>query len=74
MRDALPLIPGVVRTPEGKLRLAGSGEHRSTLLINSLDVTDPATGQFGATAHIDSADAGVPYPQRAFGGDPRVHA
>ncbi len=57
VRDALPVIPGVVRTPDGKLRIAGSAEHRSTLLINSLDVTDPATGQFGATAPIDSVES-----------------
>ncbi len=52
--DALPLVPGVVRLPNGELRLAGSGEHRSALLVNSATSTDPATGQFGATVPIDS--------------------
>ena len=33
--DALPLSPGVVRLPTGELRLSGSGEHRSALLVNS---------------------------------------
>jgi len=52
--DALPLAPGIVRLPNGQLRLAGSGEHRSALLVNSATATDPATGQFGATVPIDS--------------------
>ncbi len=52
--DALPLSPGVVRTPAGDLELSGQGEHRSALIVNSADVTDPATGQFGLTVPIDS--------------------
>ena len=52
--DALPLAPGVVRLPNGQLRLAGNGEHRSALLVNSANAADPATGQFGATLPIDS--------------------
>jgi hypothetical protein len=54
--DALPLAPGIVRLPNGALRLNGSGEHRSTLLVNSANVTDPGTGQFGATIPIDSVE------------------
>jgi len=52
--EALPLSPGIVRLPNGQLRLAGSGEHRSAMLVNSATATDPATGQFGATVPIDS--------------------
>jgi hypothetical protein len=52
--DALPLVPGIVRLPDGQLRLAGSGEHRNALLVNDTSATDPATGQFGATLPIDS--------------------
>lgn len=52
--DALPLTPDVVRLPSGELSLSGSGEHRSALLVNSADTTDPSTGQFGATVPIDS--------------------
>lgn len=54
LADALPLIPGIFRSPEGRLRLSGGDENRSTLLLNSVDVTDPATGRFGATVPIDS--------------------
>jgi hypothetical protein len=51
--DALPLLPGVVRSPGGGLVMSAAGEHRSALTVNSADVTDPATGQFGLTVPID---------------------
>lgn len=54
VKDALPLLPGVVRTTEGEIKISGTGEHRSALLVNSADVTDPATGQFGVTVPVDS--------------------
>lgn len=55
--DALPLLPGVVRDSGGSLRISGAAEHRSSLIVNSADVTDPATGQFGLTVPIDSVEA-----------------
>jgi hypothetical protein len=54
--DALPLVPGVVREPGGGLKISDAGEHRSALIVNSADVTDPATGQFGLTVPIDSVE------------------
>jgi hypothetical protein len=51
--DLLPLVPGVARSPQGGLQISGSGEHRSALIVNSADVTDPATGQFGLTVPVD---------------------
>ena len=54
--DALPLTPGVVREPGGGLILSSSPEHRAALVVNSADVTDPATGQFGLTIPIDSVE------------------
>jgi hypothetical protein len=45
--DALPLVPGVIRTPDGRVKIAGLDEQHSALIINSVDVTDPATGDFG---------------------------
>jgi hypothetical protein len=63
--DALPLLPGVVRAPGGGLVMSASGEHRSALVVNSADVTDPATGQFGLTVPIDSVETVNVY-QTAF--------
>ncbi len=54
--DALPMLPGIVRAPDGSLRINGSGEHRGALLINKTDVTDPATGRFGQTVPVDSVE------------------
>jgi hypothetical protein len=56
VKDTLPLVPGVVRTTEGEIKIAGTGEHRSALVVNSADVTDPATGQFGVTVPVDSVE------------------
>ncbi len=55
--DALPLVPGVFRTPDGALKLDGSGEERSSLVVNQSDVTDPATGSFGQTVPLDSIES-----------------
>src|SRR5882672_1843230 len=52
--DALPLVPGVIRSPQGEIKISGSGENRSAFIVNSADVTDPATGQFGTTVPVDS--------------------
>ncbi|NOT63791.1 MAG: hypothetical protein HOP19_26550 [Acidobacteria bacterium] len=52
--DTLPLLPGIVRTDQGQLRIFGGNENRSALVVNYADVTDPATGQFGLTVPIDS--------------------
>jgi hypothetical protein len=54
--DVLPLVPGVIRTPDGRVKIAGLDEQHSALLINSVDVTDPATGNFGLSIPIDSVE------------------
>ena len=54
--DALPLVPGVIRTPDGRVQIAGRDEERSSLLVNSVNVNDPATGSFGLSIPIDSVD------------------
>ncbi|HEY6967764.1 MAG TPA: carboxypeptidase regulatory-like domain-containing protein [Candidatus Angelobacter sp.] len=68
--DALPLLAGVVRGPEG-LSIAGAGEQHSALLVNSVDTTDPATGLFGLTIPVDAVEnlnmAETPYLAQ-FGG------
>lgn len=56
VKDTLPLVPGVVRSTEGEIKISGTGEHRSALVVNAADVTDPATGQFGVTVPVDSVE------------------
>ena len=55
--DALPLVPGVVRAPDGAVEIFGANEAQSSLLVNNADVTDPATGQFGPTVPVDSVES-----------------
>src|SRR6202158_3659620 len=44
-QDALPLIPGVVRGPDGLLNISGTRSNQSAPLFNSADGTDPVTGE-----------------------------
>ncbi len=55
--DTLPLVPGVVRSPDGELKIDGTGEQRSALVVNQTDVTDPATGKFSQTIPVDSIES-----------------
>jgi outer membrane receptor protein involved in Fe transport len=43
-QDALPLLPGVVRGPDGTINIKGTRPSQSGILVSSLNVTDPATG------------------------------
>jgi len=54
--DTLPLVPGVARAPDGRITIAGADEAQSTLLVNAVNVTDPATGGFGLSVPVDSVD------------------
>src|SRR5262245_38813649 len=51
--SALPLIPGVVRGPDGRVNLEGSGKTHSGSLVNSANVTDPVTGGPAINLPID---------------------
>src|SRR5215472_2922648 len=55
VEDVLPLLVGVVRGPQG-LSIAGTGEKHTALLVNSVDTTDPATGEFGLTISVDAVE------------------
>jgi hypothetical protein len=54
--EALPLVPGVIRTPAGRVQISGVDEVHSSLLVNSVNVNDPATGNFGLSVPIDAVD------------------
>jgi hypothetical protein len=43
-REALPLLPSVVRGGDGLLYIDGVRPHEAPLLFDGFDVTDPATG------------------------------
>jgi hypothetical protein len=54
--EVLPLVPGVIRTPAGRVQISGLDEEHSSLLVNSVNVNDPATGAFGLSVPIDAVD------------------
>ncbi|HJS73416.1 MAG TPA: carboxypeptidase regulatory-like domain-containing protein, partial [Vicinamibacteria bacterium] len=64
-QDAFPLLPGVVRDPEGKLSFNGSRPSQSILLVNGANVTDPVTGDFAIEIPLKAIEAvevnDVPY-------------
>ena len=49
----LPLIPGVVRGPGGVINMNGARSSQSGSLVNSADVSDPATGATAINIPID---------------------
>ena len=51
--SVLPLIPGVVRGPDGRINMKGARNTQSGALVNSANVTDPATGAPGMDVPID---------------------
>jgi hypothetical protein len=55
--QALPLIPGVVRSSTGEISIDGATEQQSTLLVNGLNASDPASGNFRLNLPIDSVES-----------------
>lgn len=56
-QDALPLVPGVIRGPDGLLNLKGARASQSGLLVNSVNVTDPVTGQYAMELPIEAIES-----------------
>ena len=54
--EALPLIPGVVRSARGELAIKGASEQQNALLIGGVNASDPATGNFRLNLPIDSVE------------------
>ena len=55
--EALPLIPGVVRSSTGEISIKGASEQQNALLVNGLNVSDPASGNFRLNLPVDSVEA-----------------
>ncbi|MDE3179785.1 MAG: carboxypeptidase regulatory-like domain-containing protein [Acidobacteriota bacterium] len=55
-KAALPLVPGVVRTPDGKLSIKGAREEQGLLLVDGADLVDPVTGAFSVEVPIDAIE------------------
>jgi hypothetical protein len=54
---ALPLVPGVIRTPDGKINIKGIAENQGMLLIDSAETVDPVTGSFSIDIPLDAVES-----------------
>jgi hypothetical protein len=57
VENVLPLVPGVVRGPDGRISMKGARNTQSGALVNSANVTDPATGSPGLDLPIDVVES-----------------
>jgi hypothetical protein len=57
VKEIIPIIPGVVRTLDGKLEFRGSDENQSLLLVNSARTADPVTGSFSIPIPSDAVQS-----------------
>ncbi len=53
VENVLPLVPGVVRGPDGLINMKGARTSQGGMLLNSANVTDPVTGSSGINLPID---------------------
>src|SRR5712691_5886964 len=53
-RDALPVVPGVIRTLDGKFNVRGTSENQGMLQVDSAKTVDPVTGSFSIPVPIDA--------------------
>jgi len=54
---ALPLVPGVIRTPDGRLSIKGTIENQGTLLVDGAETVDPVTGSFSIDVPLDAVES-----------------
>ena len=52
--ESLPLVPGVVRGPDGQINMNGARTSQSVMTINSTNASDPFTGDLAITVPIEA--------------------
>jgi hypothetical protein len=55
-RSLLPVLPGVLRGDDGRIRLNGGRPDQSGLQVGGASVTDPVTGDFGLELPTDAVE------------------
>jgi hypothetical protein len=56
-QDALPLLPGVTRSPDGALNIKGTRPDQGAVLVSSLNVTDPVTGDAAIDLPLEAVES-----------------
>jgi len=52
--DVLHLVPGVIKTTDGKLNMKGEAENQGMLVVDSAQTVDPVTGRFSVPIPVDA--------------------
>ena len=55
--DALPLLPGTLRGPDGLLNMKGGRADQSSVLVNGVNMTDPVTGHASVRLPVEAVDS-----------------
>jgi hypothetical protein len=56
-QDALPLLPGIVRGPDGLINIKGGRANQSNTRVNAANVLDPVTGQEAISLPIEAVES-----------------
>ena len=56
-QDALPLLPGVVRSHDGSLNIKGARSDQSGVLVSNLNVSDPVTGNAAIDLPLEAIES-----------------
>jgi outer membrane receptor for ferrienterochelin and colicin len=56
-QDAIPLVPGVVRGPDGLLNLKGARSNQSGFTVNSANGKDPVTGESSINLPLEAVQS-----------------
>ncbi|MFI5174586.1 MAG: carboxypeptidase regulatory-like domain-containing protein [Terriglobia bacterium] len=57
IEETLPIIPGVIRTADGRISIKGGQESQSTVLVNQAVSSDPVTGNFVINIPVDAVES-----------------
>lgn len=68
-KAALPLTPGVVRTPDGRINIKGVPENQGLLLVDSAQTVDPVTGSFSIEIPVQAIESLQVYKNAYRAGD-----
>jgi len=55
--EALPLLPGVVRGPDGLLNMNGTRADQSAVTLNGITMTDPVTNHFAVRLPLEAIES-----------------
>lgn len=55
--EAIPLVPGVIRSSNGEISINGASEQQSAFRVNGLNVSDPASGNFRLNLPVDAVES-----------------